>query len=74
MYSSFCVKEALHGIELAKVKSENFQIRSFMGLGLDVLCQKFLVTTRNHGLRSTKLIQMAIAPNLDLTWILFGTK
>ncbi|MFN9411341.1 MAG: hypothetical protein ACK57V_03050, partial [Pirellula sp.] len=35
VFSSFCVEEAAHGIELTKVKSENFHFSSSMGLGLE---------------------------------------
>ena len=31
----FCVEEAAHGIELTKVKSENFYVSCNMGLGLE---------------------------------------
>ena len=35
VFSRFCVEEAAHGIELAKVKSENFHLSFSMGLGLE---------------------------------------
>ena len=35
VFSSFCVEEAAHGIELTKVKSENFHFSCSMGLGLE---------------------------------------
>lgn len=37
VFSSFCVEEAAHGIELTKVKSENFHVSCSMGLGLEML-------------------------------------
>jgi hypothetical protein len=37
VFSIFCVEEAAHGIELTKVKSENFCVSCSMGLGLEML-------------------------------------
>ena len=37
VFSSFCVEEAAHGIELTKVKSENFCVSCSMGVGLEML-------------------------------------
>jgi hypothetical protein len=35
VFSSFCVEEVAHGIELTEVKSENFHVSGSMGLGLE---------------------------------------
>ena len=74
VFSSFCVEETAHGIELTKVKSENFHVSCYMGLGLEMLRQQLLLTTRDHRTRSPDFIQMASVPNPGLTWMLSVAK
>ena len=71
MFTSICIEEAAHGIELTEVESENFH-RVVRWIRVERL--SLTLARQQLGFESPDFIRMAPTPNPGLTWILYATK